>query len=409
MVYDFTDLYKAISIVGEIATRGDYVPDSKFKKAGCENINLNMESALQIIKRSLNKFFPDKKCLSVIYTPNIDNEFFGIIVKPTSYSIQGLFIDNEENGSFTHYMVEFDGKLFNPATNWTVNSIMTGLLHDVYEVTNTKTVKEINEHIDAICCGLNVVPNTFFKTKFISAFKYCIEEAVYRLKSIYNKSTMELNIWNELLQNYHLSEYYDYELERIQSLRSELDKINKCDSLMLNWFFYWAKNSTDYDTAPIYIFRKAVECTGSLLMKNSAYTALNGLGSTDFNSYVEESTKNKKKGFIGSLKLNGMKSLEDDLYEYCMRIKNIDDEASAIQLMRQINSRMGIISDYICEEELSEHERKRWESLYDKYDKLREEMVKKPIYSRKMYGLFVDYNALMSMNAANYATLNTMY
>ena len=95
--------------------------------------------------------------------------------------------------------------------------------------------------------------------------------------------------------------------------------------------------------------------------------------------------------------------------EYAMRVKNIDDEASAIQLMRQINSRMGIISDYLSEEDLSEHERKRWDKLYEKYDKIREEMIKKPIYSRKMYGLFVDYNALMNMSAANYATLNSMY
>ena len=92
-----------------------------------------------------------------------------------------------------------------------------------------------------------------------------------------------------------------------------------------------------------------------------------------------------------------------------MRVKNIDEEASAIQLMRQINSRTGCISDYLSEEDLSEHERKRWDKLYEKYDKIREEMIKKPIYSRKMYGLFVDYNALMNMSAANYATLNSMY
>ena len=104
-----------------------------------------------------------------------------------------------------------------------------------------------------------------------------------------------------------------------------------------------------------------------------------------------------------------MKSLEDDLFEYSMRVKNIDDENSAILLMRQINNRIGMIDDYLTEEELSEQERKRWEKLYDKYDKLREEMITKPIYSRKMYGLFVDYNALMQMNAANQMTLNTMY
>ena len=80
--------------------------------------------------------------------------------------------------------------------------------------------------------------------------------------------------------------------------------------------------------------------------------------------------------------------------------------------MRQINSRMGIISDYLESEsdKIPEAEYKRWEKLYDKYDKLRDQMVAKPIYSKKMYGLFVDYNALMDMsNPQNVMTMNTMY
>ena len=69
-----------------------------------------------------------------------------------------------------------------------------------------------------------------------------------------------------------------------------------------------------------------------------------------------------------------------------MRIKNIDDENSAILLMRQINSRMSLIQDYLDEEEkLPDSERRRWEKLEDRYEKLRQKMITKPIYSRKMY------------------------
>ena len=35
--------------------------------------------------------------------------------------------------------------------------------------------------------------------------------------------------------------------------------------------------------------------------------------------------------------------------------------------------------------------------LFDKYQKLREELSKKTIYKNKQYGLFVDYNALNQM------------
>ena len=91
-----------------------------------------------------------------------------------------------------------------------------------------------------------------------------------------------------------------------------------------------------------------------------------------------------------------------------MRIKNIETENEAIYVIRQINNRMAIISDYLETEELTEIDRERFFKLYDKYDGLREELSKKAIYNRKMYGLFVDYNALQQMSNSG-MTMNTYY
>ena len=91
-----------------------------------------------------------------------------------------------------------------------------------------------------------------------------------------------------------------------------------------------------------------------------------------------------------------------------MRIKNVDSENEAINIVRQLNNRMGIISDYLENEELTDFERERFYKLYDKYDDLREELSKKAIYNRKMYGLFVDYNALQQMPNSN-TIMNTYY
>ena len=108
------------------------------------------------------------------------------------------------------------------------------------------------------------------------------------------------------------------------------------------------------------------------------------------------------------IKYSGLKSLEDDIYEYRMRIKNVETENDAIYIVRQINNRMGLISDYLENEDLSELDRERFFKLYDKYDSLREELSKKSIYNRKMYGLFVDYNALQQMSNGS-MTMNTYY
>jgi hypothetical protein len=75
-----------------------------------------------------------------------------------------------------------------------------------------------------------------------------------------------------------------------------------------------------------------------------------------------------------------------------MRIRNVDDEDEAIVLMRQINSRMSVLDDYICYADCNEQERKRWEKVYYKYDKIRDELANKSIYNHKSYGLFLDYN-----------------
>ena len=401
MDYDFSRMLECILDIRSCYDSEDYNP----RLYGCPGDI--MSKALRSLRDELNKFFSDKRCDAVIFTNNTDNNFFGIVVKPTQYEVEMFLNEDMENQSFNSYIVEFDSKLFDSVTDWTAVNIVAGLIHDVSEVVDSKTVRELKCAIDAICCGLGGVPDIILSERLRDVFRFSIEEAVYRMTSMYNYSYGDLVLVNEIIKNYGLTGAFNDEFERIQSLKSDLDTVNRYDTLILNWFFYWARQSTIYDTLPIYTLRKYIDCTGSSLLKNSAYAAIQSLGTvTSHNTYIEEA---KKRSLVSSIKLNGMKSIEDDLYEYSMRVKNIDDEASAIQLMRQINSRMGIISDYLEEEELSEHERKRWDRLYEKYDKLRDEMTKKPIYSRKMYGLFVDYNALMNMNAANYATLNSMY
>ena len=60
------------------------------------------------------------------------------------------------------------------------------------------------------------------------------------------------------------------------------------------------------------------------------------------------------------------------------------------------------------DESLPDKERERWMVVYEKYQKLREELSDKKVYNRKMYGLYVDYNTLQQMND-NSALLNTYY
>lgn len=414
--FDFEPLNTALSDLLDIV---NHTEQNNHRELNPVYTQKNITDRCTVIKNELNKFFPDFTCNYVIYTENFDKPFFGLLVKPV-YPIQFEHFAYAESlrdpmksttdplNHITSYSVEIDSKLllgYGYENQVTPNGLISLLLHDIDVMTSRETYDELIAVVNSIIVGLGIersIKQT--NTKFInSLFPYCLSETACRMFNSTLKTYVGVPIATEIICHYELSNDYDDIMEVVMNRMDMMERTNTCDTLCLNWFFYMAKDWVPGSTGIICTLKGALESTGSVLMKRMILSALEFLTGNNMTCYVEE------RSFLSKVKYNGMKSLEDDIYEYSMRVKNIDDENSAILLMRQLNSRMGIIEDYLEQEELSDTERKRWEKLYDKYDSVRNEMIKKPIYSRKMYGLFVDYNALMNMNAANQMTMNTMY
>ncbi len=93
-----------------------------------------------------------------------------------------------------------------------------------------------------------------------------------------------------------------------------------------------------------------------------------------------------------NLKLNGLRGIEDDLYEYKIRTKNCETEDEAMYILRQINTRINILEDYLASTEVSPAEANRWRSVIDSFRDLRAELAKKKISNKKQYGIFIDYD-----------------
>ena len=83
---------------------------------------------------------------------------------------------------------------------------------------------------------------------------------------------------------------------------------------------------------------------------------------------------------------------EEEAYEYAIQVSAVDTEDDARLLMREINNRMAILLDYIEHEEIPENERDRWRNIYDKYEALRDKLMKKPITKFKYMQLWVENN-----------------
>jgi virulence-associated protein VapD len=62
-------------------------------------------------------------------------------------------------------------------------------------------------------------------------------------------------------------------------------------------------------------------------------------------------------------------------------------------ILRGINSRLGILEDYLYNENLKDSERNHWERVAQAYRDLRTALSKKK-FKEKSWGVFIDYNAL---------------
>ena len=150
------------------------------------------------------------------------------------------------------------------------------------------------------------------------------------------------------------------------------------------------------------LLKKAEKITGSTLDKreiNDVIMALQRLDSDIANEatyFITEASN--KNSLFGKLKRNGLKSIEEDLYEFEIRARNAETEDEVFYTLKQINSRISILDDYIYEEDLTDHERERWYKVLVKYQAIRENIAKKKVYNKKQYGLYFDYNQLDNAN-----------
>jgi hypothetical protein len=129
---------------------------------------------------------------------------------------------------------------------------------------------------------------------------------------------------------------------------------------------------------------------------------INALNRIDTSLYTESAdmyiTESKKRGFFAALKYAGLRDLENDLYEFVIRAKNSETEEDVMYALRQINSRLAILDDFIRENP-EDPELDRWIALKEQYMAIRDKLAKQKIYNKRNYGIFIDYNALSDLDS----------
>lgn len=352
---------------------------------------------LVAVKDALNGIFlKDATCENFIYTINTDKVPFGCIVMPKmgSDTINNFMIIGDPV-RFDSYEIEIDSKMFDYGlTNEDVAAVM---LYNIYHlVCDFTPSRRLREMIDSWLAnrGTNIVIKDSIQFQAILAFG---------LYDALNQLTSCLNLPDEVVSDPFLDSLglENFE-EALQKLYREIpgceNEIFRQPNLsMLDWCLR-LYTDVDRERVPaLHLLDKAKKITASVLYINRMNAVINALNRIDTSLYTESAntyiTESKKRGFLAALKYAGLRDLENDLYEFVVRVKNAETEEDIFYALKQINSRLSLLDDYIRENP-DDPDIERWIALKEQYMAIRDKLVKQKSYKHKNFGIFIDYNAL---------------
>lgn len=374
--YDFSDLEKAMS---------------DLKKT-------QNSTVLNNIKRELNKFFKDSECAGVLYTKNTDKLFFGMCVMPTIPDdiVMNTVLGDKSKNRISRYFIEIDSKLID--LGFTSRELVAMLLHEIGHVVNdSKPLEEVQNATHVYLSKTDDTANCDRVTRNIQLFRMAICDAIRSSRSLFKKTDEEI-----IADEFSVRCGYGRDLETAyKKIVRNVGRLNNNATnklVSLQWTIRIYKDLGIRRVYAIKTLNKSLQLTGSELQKRNVKNAKDQLNTVDNETIVQEASIVFKKAsdFYKRLKFKGIRGLEDDLYEFNLKAKNVDEHDDALIIIRQINTRMAIIEDYMATEKLSEKERERWSDLLNKYRMIREEVSKKTTYDEKFYGLFVEMPSIKS-------------
>ena len=358
------------------------------------------------LRTIINSIFDENKCLDVLYTLNTDKQFFGIRINPAmSASDATVILSTDEKVRLVNYQIEFDSKLFDIGLSGDELVAIT-----IYEIASMMDNTEIFDNLRALI-DCNVVTNDDVisirdSVNYAQLIIFAIKDTMYKLSSMIFKDEPEDLLANPATAATETGESLLSAREKIISSISGLgDTFRTPKPVILEWMFLMYRDMKINSGIISDTLNDAKTFTASRLEIaeiDKTLDAVNRIDSSiieskniDLNHFFEKKhlSSLNEISLFRSLKKNGLRGIENELYEYTMRVKNCTDADDAYLVMRGINNRLGVLEDYIYSEQLTDSDRRHWEEVAQAYRDLRVVLSKKKLEG-KQYGLFFDYNKL---------------
>ena len=354
---------------------------------------------LNAMKNELNKGYKGNgKCTQIFFTKNTDRAFFGMCVYPNisdNYTTSIFQSSDKYNCRMNFdYMIEFDSKLFDPLLALTSREIVAILLHEIGHIVmdEAKNADIISDFVNDYIASKDKTINMKDVSNCREFFKYIYIFTIQKMNSIFNKYQEEFE-----------ADRFSVDMGFGPDLESAFVKILKAKGIT-------QQSNSKFSTLlwgltvykQLYKRKKFITRTMDTLngysgskLERDANNNLKKAMVNDYNRYITESVmENERLEYINEMfnkiKTSALKGIEDDAYVYAVRIKNIDNQIEAVDLLRDINGKINIVEDYLqLTKNLSENDIRRWNLLLEKLRGLRESLIKSDNYKPKYYGLYV--------------------
>lgn len=360
---------------------------------------------LNTVKDSLNLIFrPDADCVGFIYTVNTDKLPFGCVVMPTlrGIDVNDYFVVGNDS-CLSEYMVELDSKLFDYGlTNEEVAQVMLfNIYHMVKDFTPLRNVRmAIDDFLTKSATQLIIKDSVQYK----EILKLGLVDALVNVSSCLSlPSDVVSDPFLESLGLEDFDKVLDKLYQEIPGCENEVSRAPKLN--MLEWSLRLYCDVEKERIPALHLLEKAKTLTASTLYITKFNNTINALNRIDTDMVVNEAVQTffneakRKGGLLASLKYNGLRDIENDLYEFQIRAKNAETESEVMYALKQINARLAILDNYIRENP-DDPEIDRWVAVKLQYMDIRDTLAKKRLHKRN-YGIFVDYDALDKLDDKN--------
>lgn len=359
------------------------------------------DGSLEFLRRCLNETFKGTHCRSVIYTNNTDKLFFGMCVMPIIPSAMAkvVILDGEVPTDMKkEYVVEIDSKLFE--IGLTEREVMAILLHEIGHIVldMDQSLEEIIDATQVYVAKNNEVLNAVQVANSGSLFKFGIEDALRKMGTIFTNEEKRADaVAAQLGYGRDLESAFTKISRRSLDLNRDVD--NKL--VVLQWALRTYKNLNIDRKYAIRKLNNLIDMNGSEVENSRVKTMLNDIKNIDFKlskpslelrENIDECCALNEKGLLSIYRRHtdkAMRSVEEDLYELQLMAKGTDDRDECLMILRQINSRLSILEDYLSGDKISDSNRKRYSAVMNEYLKLRAEVGKKNTVPDEFLSLWV--------------------